>query len=136
MDQVIEMAGKNAADKKGGPFAAIVADSAGVILGVGKNSFSSRFDPIAHAEIMAIRQAAEKLGRADLSDCALYCSSEPTMMAKALIASVGIKTVYYGLSHENIRTIRPDMAQSSTDQAEYIQLHAEQALEMFKIARG
>lgn len=106
MQRAVELAERNAKTKKGGPFGAVVANAAGEILGEGVNGITSRIDPTAHAEIMAVRQAAEKLGRSDLSDCILYCSSEPTMMGKALIISVGIKQVYYGLNHAEINAIR------------------------------
>ncbi len=102
MQRAIELAERNAKSRKGGPFGAVVSNAAGEVLGEGANGIASRVDPTAHAEIMAIRQAAEKLGRADLSDCILYCSSEPTMMGQALIMSVGIEKVYYGLSHADV----------------------------------
>lgn len=106
MARAIEIANKNAQSKRGGPFGAVVATLEGKILGEGTNGITSRSDPTAHAEVMAIRQAAEKLGRSDLSDCVLYVSSEPTMMGKALILSVGIQKVYFGLSHEEVKQIR------------------------------
>jgi tRNA(Arg) A34 adenosine deaminase TadA/CheY-like chemotaxis protein len=106
MARAIELANKNAQSKKGGPFGAVIANKEGKILGEGVNGITSRSDPTAHAEVMAIRQAAERLGRSDLSDCVLYISSEPTMMGKALILSVGIPKVYFGLSHEEVRQIR------------------------------
>lgn len=131
MKRAIQLADKNAKSKRGGPFGAIVADKDGRILGEGMNGISSRVDPTAHAEVMAIRNAADKLGRADLSDCILYCSSQPTMMGKALIASVGIHKVYYGLSHEEVASIhdKPKASPSSTD---YVQLAHDDAMEMFK----
>ncbi|MBI1301286.1 MAG: response regulator [Alphaproteobacteria bacterium] len=106
MKRAIEIAKKNAQSGKGGPFGAVVANKDGKILGEGTNGMTSRVDPTAHAEIMAIRKAAEKLGRADLSDCVLYCSSEPTMMGQALIISVSIPEVYFGLSHEDVMDIQ------------------------------
>jgi guanine deaminase len=128
MEKAIALADRNAKSKLGGPFGAIVASADGKILGEGANGISSRVDPTAHAEIMAIRQAAERLGRADLSDCILYCSSQPTMMGQALIASVGIKTVYYGLSDDEVRSIR----KSEQPQTEYRQLKHDDALAVFK----
>ena len=73
MQRAIELAERNAKSRKGGPFGALVASDDGTILGEGVNGITSRIDPTAHAEIMAIRKAAEKLGQADLSDCILYC---------------------------------------------------------------
>ena len=139
MQRAIELAERNAKTKKGGPFGAVVADQEGQVLGEGTNGITSRVDPTAHAEIMAIRQASEKLGRADLSDCILYCSSAPTMMGQALIISVGIKQVYYGLSHEEINEIRTheekiqaELVKKEQTQTQYIQLGHDDAMVMFK----
>jgi tRNA(Arg) A34 adenosine deaminase TadA/CheY-like chemotaxis protein len=129
MRKVIALADKNASSKKGGPFGAIVTDVSGKILGEGASGVSGRVDPVAHAEVMAIRQAAEKLGRADLSDCVLYCSSEPTMMGKSLVLSVGIKKVYYGLTHVELSQLRP---RERSENPEYIQISHDKALEMFR----
>lgn len=114
MRRAIELAETNARSGKGRPFGAVVSDKDGRILGEGMNGISSRVDPTAHAEVMAIRQAAERLGRADLSDCILYSSSEPTMMGKALIISVGITQVYFGLSHDEIKAARADSVLDET----------------------
>ncbi len=127
MQKAIALAGRNARSRHGGPYGAIVADADGKILGEGVNGISSRVDPTAHAEVMAIRQASERLGRADLSDCVLYCSGEPTMMGKALIASVGIGKVYYGLSNDEARTVPKPRRE-----AEYIPMQQEQARAMFR----
>ena len=128
MARAIELADRNAKSKRGGPFGAVVTDADGKILGEGVNGITSRVDPIAHAEVMAIRHAADRLGRADLSDCVLYCSSYPTMMGQALIASVGIKTVYYGLSADDVRAIR------TADQTppRYIQNGQAEAMAVYK----
>ena len=128
MDRAIMLARRNIETKKGGPFGAVVANQAGKILGEGTNGVSSRIDPTAHAEIRAIRRAAENLERADLSDCILYCSNEPTMMGKALIASVGISSVYYGLAHGDTGVTR----EANKAEAAYEQLNKESALEVFQ----
>ncbi len=129
LQHTIDLADKNAQSGKGGPFAAVVADKDGHILGEGTNGSTSRVDPTAHAEVMAIRLAAEKLDRTDLADCTLYCSSEPTMMGKALIASVGIIRVYYGLSHSDIGQMRESVRPVETA---YEQMGKDAALKMFK----
>ena len=133
MDQTIELAAGNARDKRGGPYAAIVATKEGKVLGTGANGRASRVDPTAHAEVMAIRQAAEKLGKSDLEDCILYCSSQPTRIGEALIASVGIGEVYYGLSHEDTGQIK---THKQISEPVYKQLCQGHALDMFKAAKG
>ncbi len=129
MQRAIELAERNTRNNNGAPFGAVIANEQGEVLGEGASGKASRIDPTAHAEIMAIRQAAEKLGKSDLSDCILYCSSDPTMMGKALIASVGIERVYYGLSHAEINSLRGEHKHRTT---EYIQLGHEHAMTMFK----
>lgn len=139
MQRAIDIAEHNAVRKKGGPFGAIVADQNGYILGEGTNGITSRFDPTAHAEIMAIRHAAEKLESSDLSHCLLYCSSEPTMMGQALIISVGIAHVYYGLSHAEISEIRDkenkvrlELGNADKTDTRYTQTSHDSAIAMFK----
>jgi guanine deaminase len=102
MRRVIELAHRNAQSRHGGPFGALVADTQGRIVGQGVNGISSRSDPTAHAEVMAIRQATETLNQTHLRGCVLYASSEPTTIGKALIAAVGITRVVYGLSHDEM----------------------------------
>ena len=133
MDQTIELAAENARTRRGGPYAALVATKDGHVLGTGSSGKASRVDPTAHAEVSAIRKAAEKTGQSDLSDCILYCSSQPTKIGEALIASVGITEVYYGLSHEDTGALK---AHKQAAQPVYSQLCQDQALEMFKNARN
>ena len=66
----------------GGPFGAVVARGDEVIP-TGTNRVTSSGDPTAHAEIVAIRRAAEALGTHDLSGCILYASTEPCPMCLA-----------------------------------------------------
>jgi tRNA(Arg) A34 adenosine deaminase TadA/CheY-like chemotaxis protein len=137
MKRAIEIAEQNALSKQGGPFGAVIADHDGHILGEGRNGITSRVDPTAHAEVMAIRQAAEKLGKSNLSECVLYVSSEPTMMGKALISSVGISQVYFGISHQEIAAMRiddggRDQTQIAAVEPLYTQIGKDEALKMFR----
>ncbi len=129
MDRAIEIAAQNVANKKGGPFGAVIASKEGKVLGEGVNGITSRVDPTAHAEVMAIRRAAEKLGQTSLRGCVLYCSSQPTKIGQALIESVGIEQVYYGLSHEDIGQIHE---RAKTAAPKYEQMAWEKALKMFQ----
>ncbi len=129
MEYAIELANKNAQAKNGGPFAAVVADQEGRILGEGANGITSRSDPVAHAEVMAIRQATERLNKPSLEDCVLYTSSEPTSIGKALIESVGLGKVYYGLSHQDMSQF---MSFKKTPPVPYEQLKRDEALEMLQ----
>lgn len=132
MKKAIEVAQKNVALDKGGPYGAVLANKEGKILGEGANGIKSRIDPMAHAEVMAIRQAAERLGVTSLSDCVLYCSSQPTKIGQALIESVGIEKVYFGLSAEDVSAIR---GKAETTKPQYEQICKAEALQMFENAK-
>jgi len=64
---------------KGGPFGAVVVEGNRVV-GRGCNQVTSTNDPTAHAEIMGIRQACERLKTFQLDGCDLYTSCEPCPM--------------------------------------------------------
>lgn len=106
MARSIGLARKNVHSGFGGPFAAVVADANGYLIGEGVNLKSSRFDPISHAEVMAIRKATEMLQQPHLEGCSIYSTSEPTRLARALIDSVGIKNIYFGLRHHEVQELR------------------------------
>lgn len=136
----IEIAVGNAVSGNGRAFGAVVANKDGHILGEGANGFASRADPTAHAEVMAIRQAAERLNRSDLSDCILYCSCEPTMIGKALILSVGIQQVFYSLSHKDIadldrieRRIKENIIADTPPDVVYQQICHEEGRKVFSM---
>lgn len=59
-------------------------------------------DPLAHAEILAIRKACKKLKTSNLSDCKLYVSLMPCNMCKDVINEARIKEVYYILDSEKV----------------------------------
>lgn len=136
----IEIAVGNAVSGNGRAFGAVVANKEGFIVGEGANRFSSRADPMGHAEVMAIRSAAIKLDRADLSDCTLYCSCEPTAIGKALINSVGIKKVFYSLSYDDIKEagradkeLEHDMIVDPRVAPEYFQICNEEGRRVFSM---
>lgn len=68
----------------------------GEIVGRGQNRREECDDPTAHAEIEALRQAGERLGRWRLHDCTLYVTLEPCFMCSGAIANARIARVYYG----------------------------------------
>lgn len=78
----------------GGPFGAIVIKE-GKIISEAINKVVINNDPTAHAEILAIREAASVLKTFDLSDCTLYSSCEPCPMCLGAIYWSGIKKVVY-----------------------------------------
>ena len=144
MRRAIALAQQNARSRMGGPFGAVVADAEGRILGEGVNAVTSRCDPTAHAEVAAIRRATEARNSVSLEGCAVYCSSEPTMLGQALIISTGIKKVYYGLSHAEVGATRinesgivGEIAKPLSQRAvPYEQLQHGEALAMFQAWQG
>lgn len=67
----------------------------GVVLGEGYNTPRGANDPTAHAEIVAIRAAAQALGGERLEDCELWVTLEPCAMCAGAIAHARIKRLYY-----------------------------------------
>jgi tRNA(adenine34) deaminase len=70
----------------------------GEIVAVAANAPRTLHDPTAHAEIRAIRAAAETLGRDRLEDCDLWVTLEPCAMCAGAIAHARIARLYYGAS--------------------------------------
>lgn len=58
---------------------------AGTIVGEGRNYVILHTDPTAHAELLAVRDAARRLGTADLSDCEVYSTATPCPMCQAAL---------------------------------------------------
>lgn len=70
----------------------------GEIVGRGFNAPISRHDPSAHAEMMALRDAAQRLGNYRLVDCELYVTLEPCLMCAGAIMHARVARVVYGAS--------------------------------------
>jgi tRNA(adenine34) deaminase len=78
------------------PVAALVFDSEGRRLAVGRNEREKTQDPTAHAEIVAIRAAAEATGDWHLTDTTLVVTLEPCVMCAGAILSARIPRVIFG----------------------------------------
>jgi tRNA(adenine34) deaminase len=93
MRRALEVAGTSGADV---PVGAVVLGPDGAELAVGRNERELTGDPTAHAEIVALRRAAEALGTWRLDGCTLVVTLEPcTMCAGALVLS-RIATLVFG----------------------------------------
>ena len=77
------------------PIGCVVVHGQRVIASAGNRTLTDR-DPTAHAEILAIRQAAALLGSERLIDCDLYVTLEPCTMCAAAISFARIRRLYYG----------------------------------------
>ena len=72
----------------------------GEVIALAHNERELTLDPTAHAEVLAIRRAAKKLGRRRLSGCTLYVTLEPCPMCAGAIVMSGLKDVVYGAADE------------------------------------
>jgi tRNA(adenine34) deaminase len=83
------------------PIGSVIA-RAGEIVGEGRNQSNTAVDPTAHAEVMAIRDAAQRLGTSDLSGCTLYSGIEPCPMCLGTILEAKITRLVLGGRHAGI----------------------------------
>jgi len=95
MQEAISLA-KEAANKGDVPVGAIVVNDAGTILGMGANLRERDNDPTSHAEIVAIRNAASKIGNYRLDDLTMVVTLEPCGMCAGAIAQSRIKRLVFG----------------------------------------
>jgi tRNA(adenine34) deaminase len=77
------------------PVGAVLLGPDGAVLAAAGNRVEADRDPTAHAEIVALRQAAARLGRARLDGCDLYVTLEPCAMCAAAIAHAHIRRLYF-----------------------------------------
>ena len=94
MEEALTLA-RQAAESGEVPVGAIVVKD-GQIIGRGANRPLESHDPTAHAEIIALRQAAAALGDDRLTGCELWVTLEPCAMCAGAIAHARIARLYYG----------------------------------------
>ncbi|MGE0529929.1 MAG: tRNA adenosine(34) deaminase TadA [Hyphomonadaceae bacterium] len=98
MRQALDLA-RAAAEAGEAPIGCIIVDAEGQVVATGANAPIDRRDPTAHAEILALRQAAEALGNYRLKPgLTLYVTLEPCAMCAAAISHARIARVVYGAS--------------------------------------
>ena len=95
MQQAILLA-KEAAIKGDVPVGALVVDDSGNVVGQGANLREQENDPTAHAEIVAIRNAASEIGNYRLDDLTMVVTLEPCGMCAGAIAQSRIKRLVFG----------------------------------------
>lgn len=88
----------------GGPFGSVVVKD-GKIIGRSSNRVFETNDPTAHAEMMAIRDAAATIGSAELSGCTIYSVGEPCPMCMAAIYWACIEKVYFANTKEEAANV-------------------------------
>lgn len=94
MDLALEQA-KTAESAGEVPIGCVIVRDGTVLAAAGNRTLTDR-DPTAHAEILAIRAAAEALGSERLVDCDLYVTLEPCTMCAAAISFARVRRLYYG----------------------------------------
>ncbi|WP_091090483.1 nucleoside deaminase [Micromonospora nigra] len=78
------------------PVGAVLYGPDGAELATGRNERELTGDPTAHAEVLALRRAAERLGRWRLAGCTLVVSLEPCTMCAGAIVLARVSTVVFG----------------------------------------
>ncbi len=102
-EQFMQAAIRNAVENVqsgGGPFGAVIVKD-GEIIASGVNRVTVNNDPTAHAEVMAIRAACQKLKTFDLSGMVIYSSCEPCPMCLGSIYWAHLDKLYYGGSRQD-----------------------------------
>ena len=108
MDRAIELS-REAVEQGGGPFGAVVVKD-GQIIGEGRNRVVPDFDPTAHAEVMAIRDAAKNGSHHWLEGCVLYTSCEPCPLCLSAMYWAHIDAFYYANTRDEAAEVGFDDA--------------------------
>ena len=99
MEKALALA-KKAAEHGEVPVGAIVVNSEGEIIGEGYNRREELASPTAHAELIAIEQAAKRLGSRRLIGCTLYVTLEPCPMCAGAVMNAQLTRLVYGAFDE------------------------------------
>jgi tRNA(Arg) A34 adenosine deaminase TadA len=108
LDQAIALS-RRAAQDGGGPFGAVIVKD-GAVVGSGTNRVASANDPTAHAEIVAIREACQRLGGFDLAGATIYSSCEPCPMCLGAILWARLDRLVYANTQADAAAIGFDDA--------------------------
>lgn len=104
MKEAIRLAVENVQLGRGGPFGAVVVRD-GQLIATGVNLVTATNDPTAHAEVVAIRAACQKLGSFQLKGCELYTTCEPCPMCLGSIYWARPDVFYYACTRENAAAV-------------------------------
>ncbi len=107
LERAIELSRQGMQGGQGGPFGCVVV-LGDEIVGEGFNQVTSSNDPTAHAEVVAIRNACNKLGTYQLTDCEIYTSCEPCPMCLGAIYWARPKRVVYANTKQEAAAINFD----------------------------
>jgi guanine deaminase len=139
MREAIQLSLSNLESCNGGPFGAVIVKD-GQIIARGANKVTSTNDPTAHAEVVAIRQACEKLQTFQLAGCEIYASCEPCPMCLGAIYWARLDKLYFANTKNDAAAINFDdkfiyeeLEKPLEDRTLFTsQLLRDEALEVFK----
>ena len=131
MARAIQLAVENVRSGRGGPFGCVIVKD-GNVIAEGVNQVTATNDPTAHAEVLAIRQACQKLRCFELRGCDLYTSCEPCPMCLSAIYWARIDKVYFG-------SLAEDAARAGFDDSaiygEIARTHSQRKIPMIQTMR-
>jgi guanine deaminase len=113
LKEAVRLAAASVADG-GGPFGAVIIRN-GEVIATGTNQVTSRLDPTAHAEVVAIRAACQAIGDYKLTGCVLVSSCEPCPLCLSAALWARADRVLYAAD-------RDDAAKAGFDDREFYEL--------------
>ncbi|WP_116809402.1 nucleoside deaminase [Steroidobacter cummioxidans] len=127
------------------PFGAVVVKN-GEVLATGVNEVIRTNDPTAHAELMAIRAASQKLGSPNLAGCAVFASGHPCPMCMAAMRLAGVTEITYAYSNDDgapyglsTAAIYADLAKPFSEQAmkiAYLPVRLQSRVDLYEAWQG
>jgi tRNA(adenine34) deaminase len=87
------------------PIGCVIVDQTGNVMAKAGNRTIELKDPTAHAELLAIREAAAQLGSERLGGCDLYVTLEPCAMCAAAISFARIRRLYFAAGEEKMGAV-------------------------------
>lgn len=87
------------------PVGAVIVEATGKVLAQAGNRTLELKDPTAHAELLAIRSAAQNLGSERLNDCDLYVTLEPCVMCAGAISFARLRRVYFAAADKKMGAV-------------------------------
>jgi tRNA(adenine34) deaminase len=95
MDRALALAAE-AAQTGDVPVGAVVMDATGTVIGEGRNLREVTHDPLAHAEVVAMREAAASRGSWNLEGCSLVVTLEPCLMCAGALLQARVSRLVFG----------------------------------------
>ena len=129
MRRAIELSREGMLSGNGGPFGTVIVKNSKIV-GEAYNRVLSTNDPTAHAEVLAIREASQKLGTFDLSGCELCVIGLPCAMCLASMLWAKIDRLYYVLKPEDAAEIGFDDRHVYEEVAKPVDIRKLPAIEM------